>query len=151
MFTPVHTGASPACCQACACWQARQRITVVGGTLAGTQEVFELFQNGCDPRFVEYFTRPDPSEDELEAFREFLFGISAEKLGRLEKRMIDNGTSSIALDHSDDPRYDDSTTVFYEFFRSRHLLATVRRMADLPGPKRTAEGYVMISYLRRME
>ena len=134
-----------------ATWQARQRVRVTGGTLTGTVEVFELLQNGCDPQFVEYFARPNPSEDELEAFREFLFGTSVEELDHLEKQMIETGTGSIALD---DPAFSqdrDPTTIFYEFFRSRHLLATARRMANLPGPKRTAEGYVMISYLQQMD
>ena len=123
---------------------------MTGGTLAGTQEIFELFQHGCDPQFVDYFTRPDPSENEVEAFREFLFATTAEELGRLEKQMIDTGTNSIALDRSTPIADDEPTMVFYEFFRSRHLLATARRLANLPGPKRTAEGYVMISYLRQM-
>lgn len=133
-----------------ATWQARRRISVTGGTLAGTQEMFELFQNGCDPEFVDFFARPDPGEDEIEAFREFLFGTSAEELERLEKRMIDTGTSSVTLRHATDRASNDPTTVFYEFFRMRHLLATARQLANLHGPKRTAEGYVMISYLQQM-
>ena len=133
-----------------ATWQARQRITVTGGTLMGTQEIFELFQNGCDPEFVDYFTRPNPSEDEVEAFREFLFGTSAEELDRLQKQMSDAGISSIALDQTTPSASHDPTAVFYEFFHTRHLLAAARRLGNLAGPKRTAEGYVMISYLRRM-
>ncbi|MCP4590998.1 MAG: hypothetical protein GY842_09655 [bacterium] len=133
-----------------ATWQARRQITVTGGTLGGTQELFELFQNGCDPEFVEYFTRPDPSADEVEAFREFLFGVCAEDLSRIEQRMRESGQGSIALEHSIPPPNDDPTTVFYEFFRSRHLLALARRLGDLPGPKRTAEGYVMASYLHQI-
>ncbi|MCK4659307.1 MAG: hypothetical protein KAV82_07265 [Phycisphaerae bacterium] len=134
-----------------ATWQARARITVVGGTLAGTQEIFELFQHGCDPQFVDYFSCAHPSDDEIGAFREFLFGTSAEELDRLEKRMVDTGTGSITLDDLTGAARDDPTIAFYEFFRSRHLLAGARSLAHLPGPKRTAEGYVMISYLRQME
>jgi len=134
-----------------ATWQARQRITVTGGTLAGTQELFELFQNGCDPRFVDYFARSAPSGDEIEAFREFLFGTSSEELDRLQKHMIDTGTGSVDLTQATPDADDDLTIVFYEFFCSRHLLASARRLAGLPGPKRTAEGYVMISYLQKLK
>ena len=37
----------------------------------------------------------------------------------------------------------------FEFFLSRHLPAAARRQADLPGPKRTAEEYVMLHYLEQ--
>ncbi len=128
-------------------WRARQRIKVIGGTLLGTQEMFELFREGCDPRFVEYFTRPDPSQDEVEAFREFLFGTISEDLSEIEREMEKSGMDSVAIPtecHS--PHYD-AGTLFYEFFRSRFIQASARRLANLPGPKRTAEGYVMIAYL----
>lgn len=131
-----------------ATWEARARIKVVGGTLLGTQELFALLREGCDPEFVELFTRPDPTEDEVEAFREFLFGKTAEELDQLRAGMQRSGTSSIrldgALDSGSAPR-----PRFYEFFRSRSLQASARRLAGVPGPKRTAEGYVLISFLSR--
>lgn len=133
-----------------ATWEARQRITVTGGTLVGTQEVFELFQAGGDPRFVDYFARSDHSENEVEAFREFLFGTSSEELNRLARQMQDRGVYSITLDNPMAAPEHDIATLFYEFFRSRHLLAVARKLADQPGPKRTAEGYVMIYYLDQM-
>ena len=132
-----------------ATWEARQTVTVTGGTLSGTQEIFELFQAGCDPDFVGFFARPNPTEDELEAFREFLFGTSTEELDRLAHEMAAQGISSIRLHDANASSDRDAATVFYEFFRSRHLLALGRRLANLPGPKRTAEGYVMIYYLSR--
>jgi hypothetical protein len=131
-----------------AAWEARRRIQVVGGTLAGTHEIFELFREGCDPDFVEYFTRPDPSADEVEAFREFLFASSAEDLGRLAETLANTAANSIALPDRMATAEDDAT-VFYEFFYRRHLLATARRLSNQPGPKRTAEGYVMLDYLRQ--
>ena len=81
-----------------ATWEARQRIRVTGGTLLGTTEIFELFREGCDPQFVEYFTRPDPDEDEVEAFREFLFATPFEELNRLATHLDDSGGGTIALD-----------------------------------------------------
>ena len=130
-----------------ATWEARQRINVTGGTLLGTTEIFELFKEGCDPEFVEYFSRPDPTEDETEAFREFLFATSAEELDRL----ANTGEGSVSLDKSLKAESEESATLFYEFFRARFIQAAARRLAGLPGPKHTAEGYVMIAYLRRQE
>jgi len=132
-----------------ATWEARQRITVTGGTLHGTQEVFELFQEGADPQFVDYFVRDSKTDDEVEAFREFLFDTSAEELNRLAREMSASGLNSIRLDKPLKLPDRDVATMFYEFFRSRQLLASARRLARLPGPKRTAEGYVMIYFLEK--
>ena len=128
-------------------WKARQRIKVIGGTLLGTQEMFELFREGCDPRFVEYFTRPNPSQDEIEAFREFLFGTTSEDLSNIEKEMEESGKECVSIPSNHDRPLYDAGTFFYEFFRSRFIQASARRLANLPGPKRTAEGYIMIAYL----
>jgi hypothetical protein len=43
----------------------------------------------------------------------------------------------------------DPALAMFEFFLSRHLQAAARRQADLPGPKRTAEEYVMLHYLEQ--
>jgi hypothetical protein len=129
-------------------WEARSRIGIVGGTLIGTHEMFELFQAGADPRFVDYFGDPDHSENEVQAFREFLFGTSFEELDRLSEEMAAEGVSSLVLKNPMISPDHDATTAFYEFFRSRHLLATARKLANLPGPKRTAEEYAMVFHLR---
>ncbi len=130
-----------------ATWEARQRISITGGTLFGTQEIFALFEAGGDPQFVDYFARPDHSNDEIEAFREFLFGTSSEELDRLAREMSATGVHSVALGDAMRCSTRDIASLFYEFFRSRNLQATARKLADLPGPKRTAEEYVMIHYL----
>jgi len=132
-----------------ATWAARDRIQVVGGTLMGVQEIFELFQAGADPRFMDYFSTDAKSDDEIEAFREFLFATSSESLQRLHQQMRETEQTSIRLQR-DEPDDRDPATRFYEFFRSRQLLAAARRITCIPGPKRTAEGYVMIYYLRKM-
>ncbi len=132
-----------------ATWEARQRITVTGGTLAGTQEILQLFAQGCDPKFVGYFVRPDPDQNELEAFREFVFASPAEELNRLAREMAAEGHHSVRLHDAMHAPDRDSVSVFYEFFRSRYYLAMARRIADTPGPRHTAEGYVMVSFLRR--
>ena len=131
-----------------ATWEARQKIEVLGGTLMGAQEMYALFREGCDPRFVEYFTRPDPDEDEVEAFREFLFGKTAEELEDLRRTMGEDGLSCLSFD--DPPSLlEDPGTALYAFFQSRFLQATARRLSGAPGPKRTAEGYVMLAFLSR--
>ncbi|MCB9849340.1 MAG: hypothetical protein H6817_01395 [Phycisphaerales bacterium] len=130
-----------------ATWNARQKITVVGGTLSGTHEMFALFQAGCDARFVDFFAAPEPSTDEIEAFREFLFGTSSEELEQLSKDMAASGATSISVTDQAVTGGQDGVTVFYSFFRMRHLQATARRMMNTPGPKRTAEAYVLIAYL----
>lgn len=134
-----------------ATWDARRRVTAVGGTLEGMQEVFELFKAGCHPKFVDYFVRPNPTDEETQAFREFLFGRTAEELKRMSRRMADSGQNCINLrEQGEGADSLDSATAFYEFFCARHMQAVARRLAGLPGPKRTAEGYVMISYLQQM-
>ena len=133
-----------------ATWEARQRITATGGTLAGTTEIFDLFKAGCDPAFVEYFGE-SPLPDEVEAFREFLFAASAEELNRLAVHMVASGSWATRLEGSIHASDRDPATFLFEFFRARQLQASSRRMADLPGPKHTAEAYVMIHYLDRME
>lgn len=132
-----------------ATWEARQRITVTGGTLAGTQEVLELFAKGCDPGFIDIFASADPDPDEIEAFREFLFAASAEELDRIARDMADQGVTSVRLHDALNAADRDAVTVFYEFFRQRFYLAMARRVARTSGPRHTAEGYVMIHYLAR--
>ena len=124
-----------------ATWEARQRITATGGTLAGTTEIFDLFKAGCDPAFVEYFGE-SPSQDEIEAFREFLFAASAEELNLLAVHMVASGVGSTSLQGDVDVNDRDPATFLFEFFRARQLQASSRRMADLPGrstpPRRTS-------------
>lgn len=130
-----------------ATWSARQKVTAVGGTLTGMHEIFSLFQAGCDPRFVDCFVRPDPQADEIEAFREFLFGASTEELERLSADMAAADITSVSIRDRAVTGGQDGVTVFYSFFRMRNLQAMARRFGKLPGPKRTAEAYVMIAYL----
>ncbi len=137
-----------------ATWDARRRVRATLGTLMGTAEMFRLMQEGCDPRFVDYLERADCTEDEAAAFREFLFGIFTEQLSELEAQLRCGQKQLISLDDLGDttrcrdaPMDGDPALAMFDFFRSRHLQATARRRAGLPGPKRTAEEYVMLDYL----
>jgi hypothetical protein len=140
-----------------ATWEARRHVPVTLGTLLGTAEMFSLIQAGCDARFVGYLVRPDHSEDEVAAFREFLFGATTEQLDRVRAEMSGAGKSVIGKDELSEENMPldahtfagDPALAMFEFFLSRHLQAAARRQADLPGPKRTAEEYVMLHYLEQ--
>lgn len=137
-----------------ATWSARRRIRVSVGTMLGVSEIFRLIQAGCDPQFVEYFSRPRLTRDEREAFQEFLIGVPTEEIHSLEQLMAESGRSSLTPEEtagvgyrSAHPAEDHPGVRAYEFFRERYLSAAARRLKGLPGPKRTAEEYVMIYYL----
>ena len=131
-------------------WEARQRVRVVGGSLAGSCELLQLMTQGGDAEFVELFTdRRDVDECELQAFREFLFGTSSEELDRLALVMAQEGLTSIELDSRLDQKTRDAGSILFEFFRARLVQCSARRVADLPGPRHTAEGYVMLAWLAR--
>lgn len=132
-----------------ATWEARLRVRVVGGSLAGSSELVQLMTEGADEEFVDFFTSGGYGAVELEAFREFLFGTSSEELQRLSRRMADEGLTSIELDSRVNDAARDSGSILFEFFRSRLLHCSSRRVAGLPGPRHTAEGYVIVAWLQR--
>jgi hypothetical protein len=140
-----------------ATWDARRRVPATLGTLMGTSEMFQLIEAGCDEQFVDYLVRDDHTDDEEAAFREFLFGTTTEELARIEAKMAADGTRVISAQAAGgDARLldacrrggGDPAVALFEFFLYRHLQAAARRQAGLPGPKRTAEEYVMIHYLK---
>lgn len=141
-----------------ATWEARRHTTVQLGTLMGVSEIFALMREGGDLRFVDYFSRQTCPEEELQAFREFLFGVSTEELKILDDKMKDGQhpvftTKDAATTLSLPPTYlynhsaTDFVTQLYLFFVKRHLEAHTRRIRGLYGPKRTAEEYVMVYFL----
>ncbi len=140
-----------------ATWEARRRVPVTLGTLIGTAEMFKLVKAGCDERFVDYLVRPDHSEDEAAAFREFLFGATTEQLDRVKAEMSDAGKDVVCKDDLSTVNMpldahmpgSDPALAMFEFFLSRHLQAAARRQAGLPGPRRTAEEYVVLRYLEQ--
>lgn len=134
-----------------ATWEARQRVRVVGGTLQGNSELMQLLTQGGEEEFVDLLLDQDYGEGELLAFREFLFGTSSEELERLAARMAAEGLSSIELDSKVDATARDAGSILYEFFRSRFMQCSARRTAKLPGPRHTAEGYVMLAWLARQD
>ena len=134
-----------------ATWEARQRVRVVGGTLQGNSEMLQLLTQGGEEEFVDLLLDQDYGEGELLAFREFLFGTSSEELERLAARMAQEKVSSIELDAKVDATARDAGSILYEFFRTRYVQCSARRTAKLPGPRHTAEGYVMLAWLARQD
>jgi hypothetical protein len=132
-----------------ATWEARQRVRVIGGTLAGNCEILQLLAQGGEAEFVELLLDQDYGEVEVQAFREFLFGTSSEALERLAQRMAQEGLSSIELDSRVGAGGHDAGSLLFEFFRARLVLCGARRTAQLAGPRHTAEGYVMLAWLAR--
>jgi hypothetical protein len=130
-----------------ATWEARQRVRVVGGTLLGNSELMQLLVAGGEPEFVELLLDQDYGEVEVQAFREFLFGTSSEELDRLAARMAKEGLSSIEIDSRIGEQRLDAGSLLFEFFRHRLVQCGARRLMGLPGPRHTAEGYVMLAWL----
>jgi hypothetical protein len=139
-----------------ATWNARRRVRVTAGTLLGTAEMFALMSEGCDESFVDYLARPEHTDGEAAAFREFLFGATTEQLERMQQHMHECGQSVMAREEmasfgrssGSNMMEGDPAIAMFEFFLSRHLQAAARRQADLPGPKRTAEEYVLLHFLQ---
>ncbi|MEO6595823.1 MAG: hypothetical protein ABIP94_13815 [Planctomycetota bacterium] len=132
-----------------ATWEARQRVRVVGGSLVGNSEMFQLLAAGGDAEFVDLLLDQDYGEVEVHAFREFLFGTSSEELERLAERMATEGLTSIELDSRVGDAARDAGSILFEFFRARLVQCNARRTASLSGPRHTAEGYVMLAWLAR--
>jgi len=132
-----------------ATWDARQRVRVIGGSLVGTCEMFQLLTQGGEAEFVDLLMDRDYGDAEVDAFREFLFSTSSEELERLAARMAAEGLTSIEIDARVGVESRDAGSILFEFFRARSVQCSARRTAKLPGPRHTAEGYVMLAWLAR--
>ncbi len=136
-----------------ATWEARRRCRIVFGTMLGASELYSLLEKGADARFLEFLTREDCTHEELEAFHEFLFGLSIEEIRALDRE----GDSELVTIHrlqedESEPgrrrlrglyQTGDMAEQFYRFFMKRQVLAANRAQMELPGPHKTAEQYVL--------
>jgi len=144
-------------------WEARARVVPVLGTLLGTHEVFRLFREARDKRLLDHFGEDDVGEDELLAFEEFLFGLSHEEIGRLRAHMLAEARPVITLDQARALLGDLPSTVaaanaanaanaaqaLYSSYKKRKVNAQHRASTGAPGPKRTAEEWVMLAVVAR--
>lgn len=141
-------------------WHARNRIVANLGTLLGASEYFRLVREDCAPQFLDYFSRDEVSDAENQAFIEFLFGITTEELEIVKARMKEDGldaadeewVSSVlgrSLEHecADDDADEIDPVSLYRSYQRRQLAADFRILANAPGPRRTAEAYLIVYLL----
>jgi len=138
-------------------WHARNRINSAYGTLLGATETFRLVTEDCSPEVLEFFGRDGMSADESAAFEEFLFNMTSEELATLRRAMQQQHVSAASpawaaevlgrqiedLEHS----HEIDPMALYRSYQRRQLAADFRLMSGAPGPRRTAEGYLMVYLL----
>lgn len=138
-------------------WHARNRINSGFGALLGASETFRLVCEDCRPEVLDFFARDGMSFDESAAFEEFLFNMTHEELGALRVAMHEQnlktattgwaarvlGRNIEELEHSDQV----DSMALYRSYQRRQLAADFRLMAGAPGPRRTAEAYLMVYLL----
>jgi hypothetical protein len=137
-------------------WEARSKLLPVLGTMLGTHEVFRLFQEARDKRFLDYFSDADVEQEQMLAFEEFLFGLSHEEIARLRAHMTEEGRAVITLDMARTLLGNASATwlppqngaaALYTSYKKRRVNAAHRALTGASGPKKTAEEYVMMAFL----
>ena len=135
-------------------WQARNRVRPVIGTTLGTHEFFRLLHECRDTRFLEYFEGDVPDE-QLQAFEEFLFGLSFEQLGTLREQMTRDNASLVSPEQAKaivpsswGPRAI-GPQALYTSYKKRRVKAQYRVLTSAPGPRKTAEEFVMTAFLMR--
>ena len=140
-------------------WHARNRINTAYGTLLGATETFRLVTEDCSPEVLEFFGRDGMSTDESAAFEEFLFNMTSEELATLRRAMLQHHVTAASpawaadilgrqiedLEHS----HEIDPMALYRSYQRRQLAADFRLMAGAPGPRRTAEGYLMVYLLEQ--
>lgn len=137
-------------------WRARDKLRPVLGTMRGTHEMFRLIEESHDGRVLDYFTEDVPDE-QIHAFEEFLFGISHEEVQRLRDHLIEQSVSVVSHDdarrvlgrHKESWVPTGGPQSFYSSYKKRRVRAAYRLLTNTPGPKKTAEEYVMTAFLLR--
>ncbi len=140
-----------------AVWFARNRVEVELGTMMGVTEFFRFVQQDVPAEFVAYFSRDDISDEEEQAFEEFLFGLVHEEIVRLRNEMHRQGVASIDNQFARQVLGYGTTRVLrrgdalamYRSYRRRALACDFRRLSGLDGPRRTAEEFLMQAILQR--
>jgi hypothetical protein len=142
-------------------WYARNRINSAYSTLLGAAETFRLVGEDCSTEVLEFFGREEMSRDESAAFEEFLFNMTSEELATLRRAMVEQQVSAVSpawaaeilgrhLDELEHAREIDPIAL-YRSYQRRQLAADFRQKSNAPGPRRTAEGYLMCYLLDQAE
>ncbi len=139
-------------------WFARDRVRPVLGTLQGTHEFLRLLGTTTDHRFFDHFVDGDVPEEEIGAFEEFLFGIAHEEIRKLREHMESHEQGVVSQEQARGilGRKNDSwiplwggPQAIYSSYKKRKVKAHYRTLTNAPGPKKTAEEYVMSAFLDR--
>lgn len=139
-------------------WHARNRVRPVLGTMMGASEIFRLFREARDGQFLEYFGDDDVPEEQGLAFEEFLFGLSHEEILTLREHLVSRSAHVISPDQAREllgrqkPSWAPSAggpQELYTSYKKRRVKAQYRAITQAPGPKKTAEEYVMTAFLQR--
>lgn len=139
-----------------AAWRAKADVTVCYGTMTGVSELFQLMSHGCPEQFLDTFGCNGHDLERYAAFEEFVFNVSYEHLQKLREYMKEHGqqpldVSCVAqiLGVNRERLHTTTATAsdMFHTFRERESWARQRRLLDRPGPKQTAEAYVMLYVL----
>jgi hypothetical protein len=137
-------------------WEARSKLLPVLGTMLGTHEVFRLFKEARDKRFLDYFGGDDVEEEQLLAFEEFLFDLSYEEISRLRAHLAEEKRAVVTIEQARtllgnaaawQPQRN-AAQALYTSYKKRRVNAVFRTLTGASGPKKTAEEYVMIAFLQ---
>ena len=139
-------------------WVARDHVRPVLGTLQGTHEFLRLLGTTSDHSFFDHFVDGDVPQEEVDAFEEFLFGISYEEIRRIREHLATGPHGAVSAAEADRivGRKGDSWVptwggpqAIYSSYKKRKVRASYRALTSAAGPKKTAEEYVMIAFLDR--
>ena len=126
----------------------------------GTSGIVQLLFEDCHELFVGFFGRHTHDSEQRQAFEEFLFDLPFESLERVRRLMREDGNTCVG------PREVERYLGFgegklrplvgggkalYVSFRRRRVKAQYRASMGVPGPKRTAEAYILEALLLEEE
>jgi len=139
-------------------WVARDRVRPVVGTLQGTHEFLRLLGTTTDHSFFDHFVDGDVPQEEVDAFEEFLFGIAYEQIVQIREHLASGPHGAVSAAEADRivgrkgdswvPTWGGPQSI-YSSYKKRKVKAHYRSLTSAPGPKKTAEEYVMIAFLDR--
>ena len=141
-------------------WRAKADVKIGYGTLVGLTELFQMLNSGLESEFVDYFASDRVTPEQFGAFEEFLFNATYEQLTQIRAFMKESGRNAIdpeevaRIFEVDTARLHTTTVTAHDMFftfREREMWARFRRLGGLEGPKKTAEEYVMIYVIGRLD